>query len=146
MELGGRFGYFLFFFCSGRGKGESEARRGGGDPFFIENPRRGGGGFQEGPRGREGVCGELGNFPVLLSLGVFVSLVFFLLKISLVFWVFSAYFPRFLGGSQGEKILDGFEDFLGIFEKTKEKKDRVGGGGGLKYFFSGPKRHQGKFE
>ena len=31
----------------------------GGSFFLIENPRRGGGG---GPRGREGVCGELGNF------------------------------------------------------------------------------------
>ena len=26
-KLGGRFGYFLIFFCLGRGKGESEARR-----------------------------------------------------------------------------------------------------------------------
>ena len=29
-------------------------------------------------------------------------------------------------GSQGEKILADFEVFLGIFEKTKEKKDRIG--------------------
>ena len=58
-------GYFLFFFCSGRGKGESEVQGGrGGVQFFIENPRRGGGGSpgREGPRGREGVCGKLGNF------------------------------------------------------------------------------------
>ena len=41
--------------------------------------------------------------------------------------MFSAYFPRFCGVSQGEKILDVFEDFLGIFEKTKEKKDREKG-------------------
>ena len=33
---------FYFFFCSGRGKGESEAA-GRGVRFFIENPRRGGG-------------------------------------------------------------------------------------------------------
>ena len=33
----------------------------GGDRFFIEKPRRGGSPVQEGPRGREGVCGELGN-------------------------------------------------------------------------------------
>ena len=35
-----------------------------GDWFlFIENPRRGGGSpGREGPRGREGVCSELGNF------------------------------------------------------------------------------------
>ena len=47
---------FFFFFCSGRGKGESEAPgEGGGDQFFIENPRRGGGfsrtGGAEGPGG-----------------------------------------------------------------------------------------------
>ena len=28
-------------------------------------------------------------------------------------------------GSQGQKFLDVFEVFLGIFEKTTEKKDRV---------------------
>ena len=57
ISLGGRFD---FFFCWGRGKGESEALGGGGD--VIENPRVGG--LQEGeePRGQEGVCGELGNF------------------------------------------------------------------------------------
>ena len=40
----------FYFFCSGRGKGESEA---GGDSIFIENPRRGGGFLEEGevPRG-----------------------------------------------------------------------------------------------
>ena len=53
---------FFIFFCSGRGKGESEAPGGVGDRCFIENPRRGGGGEgREGARGRE-VCGELGNF------------------------------------------------------------------------------------
>ena len=31
----------IFFFCSGEGKGESEAPGGGGGRFFIENPRRG---------------------------------------------------------------------------------------------------------
>ena len=49
-----------FFFCSGTGKRSS--RRWGGDGFFsLKIPREG---FQEGegPRGREGVCGELGNF------------------------------------------------------------------------------------
>ena len=54
----------FYFFCSGRGKGESEVPGGVGDRFFIENPRRGGGGGSgwEGPRGREGVCtGELGG-------------------------------------------------------------------------------------
>ena len=55
--LGGRFGYFLFFVRSGRGKREFKAPgMEGGIGFFIENPGR------EGPRGREGVCGELGNF------------------------------------------------------------------------------------
>ena len=59
--LGGRFGYFLFFFFSGRGKAESEAPGGRGIHFLLKIPGRGGG-FQEGPRGREGVCGELGNW------------------------------------------------------------------------------------
>ena len=34
---------FYLFFCSGRGKGESEAPGGRGGRFFIENTRRGGG-------------------------------------------------------------------------------------------------------
>ena len=34
-------------------------------------------------------------------------------------------FYRVFKGSQGEKILGVFEVFLGVFEKTKEKKDRV---------------------
>ena len=44
--------FFIFFSAQGREKGESEAPGGGGDRFFIENPRRGGG-FQEweGPGG-----------------------------------------------------------------------------------------------
>ena len=48
----------IFFFCSGRGKGKSEASGGGG--LFLKIPG-GGGVLQEGPRGREGVCGEFGN-------------------------------------------------------------------------------------
>ena len=50
------------FPCSGRGKGESEALGGGGVQFFIENPRREGGLQEAGLRGREGVCGDLGNW------------------------------------------------------------------------------------
>ena len=52
----------LFLFCSGREKGGSPRRQEGGkgDRFLIENPRRGGG--SRSGRGREGVCGELGNF------------------------------------------------------------------------------------
>ena len=49
--------------CSRRGKGEFEAPGGAGNRFFIEIP--GGGGVPGGGgagRGREGVCGELGNF------------------------------------------------------------------------------------
>ena len=42
------------------------------------------------------------------------------------FWVFSAYFPGFLRVDQVRKILGVFEVFLGLFAKTKEKKDRVG--------------------
>ena len=51
---------FNFFFCSGRGKGESELGGGLGDRFVIEIPGRGGGGFPgkgAGPRGREDVWG-----------------------------------------------------------------------------------------
>ena len=47
-SLGGHFGYYLFFLCSGEGKGESEAPGRGGGRFFIENPRRGEGGLPGG--------------------------------------------------------------------------------------------------
>ena len=61
-ELGRRFGYFLFFFCSGRGKGESEAA--GWGRFFTEDPR-GGGGCSLGGAGGPGGClrriGDLGG-------------------------------------------------------------------------------------
>ena len=50
---------------------------------------------------------------------------FFLLRNSLVFWGVFCLFSWVFKGSQGEKILGVFEVFLGIFEKTKEKKDRV---------------------
>ena len=61
-KLGGRFGYFLFFW-SGRGNGESEVPEGGGVSVLIAKSQEWKG-FQEGegPRGWEGVCGELGNF------------------------------------------------------------------------------------
>ena len=49
-SLGGRFGYFLFFLCSGRVKGGFEAQGGEGIGFLLKIP--GGGWFQEG---REGV-------------------------------------------------------------------------------------------
>ena len=52
----------FFFFRLGRGKGESEAPGGEGDRFSIENPRREGSLGREGPRCREGVCSELGDF------------------------------------------------------------------------------------
>ena len=57
-NLGGRFGYFLFFSALGGGKGQSEAPAGGGIGFLLKIPG-GGGGFQEGegPRGREGPGG-----------------------------------------------------------------------------------------
>ena len=58
----------FYFFCSGGGEGGVRGAGGGGGrgaDFFIENPRKGGGGSPErvgaGARGREGVCGELGN-------------------------------------------------------------------------------------
>ena len=52
----------FYFFCSGEGKGQSEApggRRGG--RVSIENPRRGGGFPRKGGNGPEGVCGEFGG-------------------------------------------------------------------------------------
>ena len=47
----------FYFCCSGRGKGIPRPPGRGGIRFFIENPRRAGGGLQEGegPRG-PGVC------------------------------------------------------------------------------------------
>ena len=53
---------FNFFFCSGRVKGESEVS-GGGFDFDWKSEEGVGGLLQEGegPRGQEGVCGELGN-------------------------------------------------------------------------------------
>ena len=44
----------FYFFCSGRGKGESEAPGGEGGRFFLENPRT------VGSRGREGAEGPGG--------------------------------------------------------------------------------------
>ena len=53
----------LFFFCSGRGKGESRRRRVVGDRFFIEKPRRGASRTEgaEGPRGCPQRIGEFGG-------------------------------------------------------------------------------------
>ena len=65
--------------------------------------------------------------PDLLFLDVFVSLVLFLLRISLVFLsVFSVFskVARERGVRKVRQILDILEVFLGIFEKTKEKKDK----------------------
>ena len=39
---------FIYFFRSGRGKGESEVPGGGGGSIFIVIPRRGGGFLQDG--------------------------------------------------------------------------------------------------
>ena len=50
-KLGGRFGYFLFFSARGGGRGSPRHQEGGGDPFFIENPKRGGGGVFRRGRG-----------------------------------------------------------------------------------------------
>ena len=61
----------FFFFCSGRGKGESEAPGGGGCRFFIDNPRkrvfrrergRGGGRVSAANRGILGGGGGLNIF------------------------------------------------------------------------------------
>ena len=57
------FRIFFIFFCSGEGKGEPPRCREGRGQNFIENPRRGGvqSGWGWEPRGREGVCRELGG-------------------------------------------------------------------------------------
>ena len=47
--LGGRFGYFLFFFCLGRGGLESEAAGRGGVDFLLKIPE---GGVSRRGRGR----------------------------------------------------------------------------------------------
>ena len=60
-NLGGRFGYFLFFSAPGRGKGESEAKGGGGADFLLKIPGRG---VSRRERGRGGgrVSGRIGEF------------------------------------------------------------------------------------
>ena len=62
---------------------------------------------------------------VLPFLGVFVFLVFVLLRNSLVFLSVFCLLYRVLKRSHGGKILFVSEVFLGIFEKTNEKKGRV---------------------
>ena len=63
--LGGRSDIFKFFLLGeGRGPGSPDSEApggGGGDRFFIESPRRGGGGLQDGS-GRGPGRGELGDF------------------------------------------------------------------------------------
>ena len=60
------------------------------------------------------------HLPVPFFLGLFVSLVFFLLRNSLVFLSVLCLFSGFLRVCMARKILGVFEVFLGIFEKTKE--------------------------
>ena len=59
------------FYFSARGGGRGSPRCQGGEVrFFIENPRGGGVSRREmGPRGREGVCGELGNWGGVIFFG-----------------------------------------------------------------------------
>ena len=57
--------------------------------------------------------------PVLLFLDVFVSLVFVLLGISLLFWAVFCLFFKVLGVRKVREILDVFEGFLGILKKKK---------------------------
>ena len=77
------------------------------------------------PEPETGTVGN-GENPVLLFLGVSVSLVFFLQQISLIsfFLVFSAYFTGILRVRKVRQILDVFEVFPWFFKRTKEKKDR----------------------
>ena len=60
--LGGRFGYFLFFSALGGGRGSPRRREVGGIDFLLKIPQGGGSPGGGGPRGREGVCGKLGNW------------------------------------------------------------------------------------
>ena len=62
--LGGRSGYFLFYFSArGRGRESPEVSFGGGVRFFIENPRRRVSREGKGAEGPGGcVRGELGNW------------------------------------------------------------------------------------
>ena len=64
------------------------------------------------------------QIPVLLFLGVLFPWCFSCC--SLVFLSVFCLFPKVFEGWQGEKNPWLFEVFLGIFEKTKEKKDRGG--------------------
>ena len=62
-KLGGHFEYFLFFSArEGEGGVRDRARGGGGGRFFIEKSQEAGLQEGEGPRGRKGVCGELGSW------------------------------------------------------------------------------------
>ena len=73
VNLGGRFGLFLFFLLrvGGRGKSEALGRGGGGSVFFfIEMP---GGGWGPAARVQEGVCGEWGNLEGWGGLSFFIS-------------------------------------------------------------------------
>ena len=50
------------FFLLGEGEGGVEAPEGGGGSVFLLESPGGGPWGREGPRGREGVCSELGNW------------------------------------------------------------------------------------
>ena len=87
--------------------------------------------FYQSPPGRKtGAARKLSKnvediYAVRLFLGVCVFFGVLLLAISLVFLRVFCFFPMVLRFRE-EKILGVFEVFLGIFKKTKEKKDRVG--------------------
>ena len=61
------FRIFFVFFCSGEGKGESEAPGEGGRDVLLKIPEGGvsraggGGGGGNRARGREGICGKFGG-------------------------------------------------------------------------------------
>ena len=61
-DLVGRFGYFFIFSARGRGRGSPRRQEGGGGQFFPWKSQEGGGSPRRGgPRGLQGVCGELGG-------------------------------------------------------------------------------------
>ena len=72
--LGGRFGYFLFFFCSREGKGSPRRRKGAGVRFLMKIS--GGGGGSPGGRGVEGPGGclrRMGNLGGGGGLNIFLG-------------------------------------------------------------------------
>ena len=83
------------------------------------------------PNSRFALHGLAPHYPVLLFLGVFISLVFFLLRNSLVFLSISVYFPRFFEVCKVRKTLGVFEVFLVL--SIRPRKRRTGSIGSVTF-------------